>query len=194
MSKYLTRDQIVSIIGEFKLPDGFATMSQDSYSEELLAKKIASMKSPPELLACAINLSLVGFGNKKLGQFRTNEVVSNIQTVFRTFQVSFQNEKNAILKEDELTPQRLCRLYRHAIRDYILKTNQSSYLWRKYTSKDDKFKATTFRGAEYLEDLKPQEADYLLSAVRELDDKINSNVAERVIRVFEARGQVYTKT
>jgi hypothetical protein len=191
MTKYLSEQQIQAIFGEYKLPNGFAIMSQDSYNEELIVKKINAMKNPPDLLGAAVNMSIVGFGNKRFGQFRVEETLVNIANVFRTFQVSFQNEQNATLKDDEITPQRLCRVFRHRIRNYIKETNQTSYLWRKYSTRDEKFKAVVFRGSEYLEDLTAPEASYLLETIQCMDSKLNTNIQDRVLRVYEARGQKY---
>jgi len=193
MSKYLTEQQIHAIIGDYKLPEGFATMSQDSYNEEQILTKIVQMKNPPELLACAINMAVVGFGNKRYGQYRSGDTIVNIPNVFRTYQISFSNDQHALLKEDDITPQRLCRVFRHKIRNFLLNNKQASYLWRKYSDRDENFRAVVFRGSEYLEDLKPQEADYLLSAVRNMDLKMQTTVADRIIRVFDARGQKFTR-
>jgi len=44
MGKYLTRDEIRAIIGEITVEPGFSPMSQDSYNEELIAKRIVETK------------------------------------------------------------------------------------------------------------------------------------------------------
>jgi len=76
----------------------------------------------------------------------------------------------------------------------ILKINNvETYLWRKYSKKNKDFKHICFRGAEYLEDLRLEEADYLLDTIKNMDLKMGINVSERVIRVFEAKNQQYTK-
>jgi hypothetical protein len=61
-------------------------------------------------------------------------------------------------------------------------------LWRKYSTRDKNFLHICFRGAEYLEDLKPDEAEYLLKTVNTMDSKLGTNISDRVIRVFEAKG------
>jgi len=49
-----------------------------------------------------------------------------------------------------------------------------------------------FRGSEYLDDLSKDQADYILNAVIEMDSRLGTNIQERVIRVYEARNQVFT--
>jgi len=189
MTKYLSVQQIEEIIGVIKLPVGFSIMSQDSYNEELIAQKIKKLNNPPELVAAAVNMAVVGYGNKKYGQFRMGENIVNIQQVFRNHSILFQNEQGALLKDDDLTPQRLCRFYRGFIRKYIESSNQSSYLWRKYSTRDETMKGICFRGAEYLDDLTEKESLYLLQTIQNMDSKLGTHIQDRIIRVFEAKGK-----
>lgn len=187
MTKYLTQQEIKDIIGVVTVPIGFALMSQDSYNEEQIAQKIAKSGGQQDLLMCALNLSLVGFGNQKYGNFRLDEKIVNISTIMTKYNVKFNNSKMAVLKDDDITPQRLCRFFRHSIRDYILTSKTQPYLWRKYSTRDPKFMSICFRGSEYLEDLNPDEASYLLETTQMMDSKLNTNISDRVIRVFEAK-------
>jgi hypothetical protein len=188
MAKYLTEKEIDDIIGICKIPDNFLPMSQDSYNEEMIASKIKKLKNPPELLMATINMAIVGFGNQRYGNYRVGDQIINISQLFNNFGIKSNNLKNALLKEDDITPQRLCRFYRHKIRRYIQDNSCQSYLWRKYSTRDKNFLHICFRGAEYLEDLKPDEAEYLLKTVNTMDSKLGTNISDRVIRVFEAKG------
>jgi hypothetical protein len=188
MAKYLSERQLLELIGEISLPPNFSTMSQDSYNETMVGEKIKKLKNPPELLASAVNLSLVGYGNKKLGQYRDGETIISIQQVCIKHGVLYQNEQGALLKENDLTPQRLCRFFRHHIRNHIIQTGQSSYLWRKYSTRDESMKSICFRGAEYLDDLTDNQAKYLLDTIKNMDNKLGTHIQERIIRVFEAKG------
>jgi len=187
MAKYLTEKEIDEIIGTSILPENFQPMSQDSYNEQMIANKISKLKNPPELLMSTINMCVVGYGNQRYGNYRVGEQVINISQVFNSYGIKYNNAKSSILKEDELTPQRLCRFYRHKTQTYILKNGIQTYLWRKYSTRDKEYLHICFRGAEYL-DLSPLEAKYLLQTIRKMDEKLNSTVAERVLRVFEAKG------
>jgi hypothetical protein len=190
MTKYLTEKEIDEIIGEIIFDKDFSTMSQDSYNEELIAKKIKTLNNK-ELCYAAINMATVGFGNQKYGQFRIGENILNIQVIFQKNNIKFNNPRSSLLKEDDITANRLCRFYRHKIRKFISHNNIDSYIWRKYTDRNPKFKHICFRGAEYLDDLSAEEAQYLLDAIKNMDLKLGINVAERVIRVFDAKGTKY---
>jgi len=191
MAKYLTEQEIDDIIGITTLPDNFSPMSQDSYNEELIAQKISKLKNPSDLIMATINMSIVGFGNQRYGNYRVGEQIINITNVFNTYGIKYNNSKNSLLKEDDITPQRLCRFYRYKIRKYILKNNSQSYLWRKYSTKDKKYMHVCFRGAEYLDDLQPDEAQYLLVTVKHMDTRLGTNISDRVERVLQAKGVKY---
>jgi hypothetical protein len=190
MVKYLTEQEIDSIIGEIIFDPNFSTMSQDSYNEELIAKKVQQL-NVKELCYAAINMSTVGYGNQRYGQYRIGEEIINIQSVFQKYGIKFNNPRSSILKEDDLTANRLCRFFRHKTRKYILNKGIESYLWRKYSPREKAYRHICFRGAEYLEDLKPDEATYLLTTIATMDSKLNTNVAERIIRVFDAKNTKY---
>lgn len=192
MNKYLNEGQLKAIIGESVLPSGFVTMSQDSYNEELIANKVKMLNNPPDLIATALNLAIVGFGNKKYGQFRTDEGLIQVATVFKKYNIITTNVPGAAIKEDDITPQRLCRFYRYEIKNYLYKNKFTSYLWRKYTKRDPSMLHICFRGSEYLDDLTKDQADYILNAVIEMDSRLGTNIQERVIRVYEARNQMFT--
>jgi len=183
--KYLSKKEIDEIIGEIVFDKEFCVMSVDSYNEEKIAKKIASL-APKELCYCAVNMAVVGFGNTKMGQYRIGETIYNIAQILGKHNVKFNNQKGAVLKDDDLTANRLCRFFRETTQKYLAENNANSYMWRKYSTKDLRFTTTTFRGAEYL-DLNKDEADYLLSTVIEMDKRLGINVADRVYRVFDAK-------
>jgi len=191
MTKYLTEVEIDNILGEIIIDKDFRTMSQDSYNEEAVANKIKE-KNPKDLLLAAINMSTVGFGNQKYGQYRIGDNIVNIQMLFQKYNIKFNLPRSSILKEDDLTAGRLCRFYRHKTRKYILENKIDTYMWRKYSTRDPKFRHVCFRGAEYLEDLTVDEANYLLKTIKTMDSRLGINVSERVIRVYDAKGTKYS--
>jgi hypothetical protein len=186
MTKYLSEKEITAIIGDIVFDSNFYTMSQDSYNEELIAKKIVKM-NPTELCYASINMATIGYGNQKYGQFRLGDSIVNIQSLFQKYNIKYNNPRSAILKEDDITAQRLCRFYRYKIREFILARDIETYMYRKYSVKDPKYKHVCFRGAEYLDDLNPDEQEYLLATVKKMDEKMGSNIADRVLRVFSAK-------
>jgi len=191
-NKYLTETEINNLLGIITVNIDFQLMSQDSYNETLIAQKIKGTNQAKALLQCTINLAIVGFGNKKLGSYREGEKIIEIAAIFKSCDVKLHNPANAQLKEDELTPQRLCRFFRYHIRKYIQDHNVTSYLYRKYTDHNVQFLDICFRGAEYLDDLKDDEYDYLLKAITNLDQTLGTNIQQRVIRVHQAKkGSTY---
>lgn len=189
MTKYLTEVEIFQLVGILDLPDEFSLMSQDSYNEEAIAKKILLLQNPKELQMCALNMAIVGYGNQRYGQFRLGEDILSIQNIMNKYQVKYNNPRNSLLKEDELTPQRLLRFYRFHIQKYILKTKSESYLWRKYSDHNREMRHICFRGAEYLNNMSPGEAQYYLDSVINLDLALGTRIQDRVLRVYQARGQ-----
>jgi len=191
MTKYFNKNQIEEIIGIITISNEFALMSQDSYNEQLIANKVKQTgKEGTQLLYySSLNLAIVGFGNQKYGNFRIGDEIINIPKIFVKYGIKYGNTKNSLLKEDDLTPGRLCRFFRYQIKEYIQKSNYQSYLWRKYSDRNVKFGPICFRGAEYLDDLTEDESKYLLSTIQKMDAKLQSTVSERVQRVFEAKGK-----
>lgn len=190
--KYLTYEEIISIIGEIKLEPGFEPMSTDSYNETKIATKIAEFGNPSELIQSAINMSVIGYGNQRYGHYAVKDKIISLESVFSKYNIKIRLAKGTLLKEDEITPQRLIRFYRHIIAQYLVNTKKSSYLFRKYSTRDERFRSTTFRGAEYLENLSFDEANYLLTTIVNMDRALNLNIADRIIRIFEAKGTKYT--
>jgi hypothetical protein len=191
MAKYMGKDAIYTLVGILDIPDGFRTMSQDSYNEKMVGEKLVSLGNPKEILMSVLNISIVGFGNQKFGSFRINEEITSIQSVFNKYNIKYTNPRNAILKEDDLTPQRLIRFYRFHIQEFIVKNNNPTYLYRKYSLRNPKFMHVCFRGAEYLDNMNKEEATYYLETIKYLDENLGTRIQDRVLRVYDARGQDY---
>jgi len=68
----------------------------------------------------------------------------------------------------------------------LKKNNKPSYLWLKYSSKDQQYINICFPGGEHLVDNKNQ-AQYLLQTYMDLDNKQQTNFVDRLKRVYIAR-------
>jgi hypothetical protein len=187
MNKYLSETEINDILGHLEVPEGFRLMSQDSYNETLIAKTIKDTGKETDLLQASLNLAIVGFGNKNYGTFATKDAIVNISSLFKQCGVKTNNTPNALLKEDELTPNRLCRFFRHHIRRYIKEKQVASYLFRKYSTHNNTFAEICFRGAEYLDDLTDEQQDYLLETVMTMDSRIGTRIQDRLNRIYAAK-------
>jgi hypothetical protein len=194
MNKYLNREQIEAIIGKIVLEPNFSPMSQDSYNEELIAIKVNNLDeaTKPKLCQAAINMAVVGFGNKRYGSYRVGDTIVDIKQLFDENTILYKNPPNALLKEDDLTPQRLCRFFRYQIKDYIKLNKVQSYLFRKYSNHDVRFFDIAFRGSEYLDDLTEEQRLWLIEMYTNLDHMLNTNILDRIKRVFQAKaGMTY---
>lgn len=190
MAKYQTRDQIFAFIGDLKLEEGFQTMSVDSYNEEEIGKTIKATGLETQLLQCALNIAIVGTGNKKLGSYRVKENIINLKDVFIKAGVNITAVPNLNLKENELTPGRLCRYFRHHIRKYVRETQTQTYLYRKYSNRSKEHFDICFRGAEFLDDLNDTDVKFLCETYANLDKKLGTTLSQRINRVFVAKGKL----
>jgi hypothetical protein len=190
LSKYLDKGGISTYLGALNIDASYSPMSQDSYNERAVLKTILDTRRVLELLYAAINMGCIGYGGKKLGNFRVNGKIYDIETLLRECNVKLGIGKDAKLEEGDLTPGRLCRAFRHYIQDYIAENAFETYLYRKYSDKNPKYMHVLFRGAEYLENLSNEECNAILEAHARLDASAQLNITERVKRVFAAKGLI----
>jgi len=192
--KYLSSEDISNLMGIVKPDISFVPMSQDSYNETLIIQAITSSGKKEELLMAAINLGIIGYGNRKYGQFKLKDKLIEIAVLLAAAGVKFGLTKDAKLNDADLTPSRLCRAFRNHIRAYIVETKFESYIYRKYSTHEEKYKAILFRGSEYLDDLKKDEVDYILETYEAMDSKTGINISDRITRVFQAKGYIKRST
>jgi hypothetical protein len=187
MTKYLNEKDLRALIGDIQLPKDFMPMSQDSYNEELIGEAINKTGKKMDLLAATINISVVGVGNKKYGNFRNGDTVIDIAMLLSGCGVKMRLPQGSILKEDELTVQRLCRFFRYHIRQWLISTRYQTYLYRKYSDHNPLMNSILFRGAEYLDDLTAEQSNYLRGINAEMDKRLNTNFVERFDRIRQAQ-------
>jgi hypothetical protein len=203
--QYLSKDEIHDLLGDLHPTEGFSLVkpneapnipqaSNQSYNEEAIAQKIKSLGTEAEqlLLEATINNAVVGYGQKRFGLVKIEDHYLQIHRIYQRYGVLMNLRPGANVAEDELTPNRLMRFFRHFIRDWIREKQVGGYMWRKYSSRDPKMMHICFRGAEYLEDLTKEEADYLLQTTINMDRVLGTTFTDRVQRAYDARGQQYT--
>jgi hypothetical protein len=186
--KYLTAAEINEILGDIKFDDTFIPMSQDTYNEAAVVAAISQTGLQHELAMAAVNMSCIGYGNKKYGLFKHKDQIIDIAELLHKANVKTGLGKDAKLKESDITPQRLCRAFRHKTREYIQNTHFETYLYRKYSTHDPTYLSVCFRGAEYLDNLTKDECMYLIAIYARLDMERQTNISERIRRVFQAKG------
>lgn len=185
--KYFTLEKLKGILprvdlGEVKL------QSTDSYSDKEVWESLEKSGDLKTLAVCALQTSIIGSGNKNYGSFSYKGTELSVEDVYKKKGVKMDFAPGSKLEPGELTPRRLHRAFRLVIKTYLEQdSSTASYLWRKYTPRDDKFRTICFPGAEHL--IEDNESGlYLYRAYQELDSRKNTNIAERIKRVLEARG------
>jgi hypothetical protein len=193
-NKYIAAKDLLAAFEGYELDIGFEPMSQDSYNEAAIIEAIKATGRVQELMCCAINMACIGYGNKRFGNYKLNNLIKEIQPILQACGVKIALTQNAKLAEADLTPQRLCRAFRQHIRKYLLDhPNFNTYMFKKYSDQDIRFRTVLFRGAEYLDSLNAEEVESILQAYGRMEDKFKLNMSDRVIRVFQAKGHTQRK-
>jgi hypothetical protein len=187
MKKYLSYDEIKQLIGDIKIDDTFIPMSQDSYNETMIAQAIEKTGKKSELVHATINIAIVGIGNQRYGNYSIKDNIVDTATLLTQCGVKLRLPANSVLKEDDLTVGRLCRFFRHKIREYLESHDYPTYLWRKYSHHDKQFNKILFRGAEYLDDLTEEENNELAFVYESMDSRFNTTFLERFKRIKAAQ-------
>ncbi|KIZ15055.1 hypothetical protein [Streptomyces natalensis] len=185
--QYFDKEQLKDLvaISDFK---GFQPVSTDSYSDGEILKTIMAKGGMKMLLFCAIQTAVVGSGNKVFGEFIMNGETINVKTIYKEFDVRDDLSLQSKIDPGELTPRRLQCFYRVQINEYLLQNPDiAPYLWKKFSTLKEEFRAITFPGAESLVANK-EEGLYLLETYKTLDNRLDLNIAERIRRVLLARG------
>jgi hypothetical protein len=184
--QYLSQDQLKEIVNVTDF-ENLKVISRDSYSDTEICKTIKKRKAMSPLLYCAIQTAVVGYGNKTYGEFQLDGEKVDVKNLYKEFGVKDELQQSAKLELGDLTPRRIQRFFRVQIQSFLEQNiDVSPYLWKKYSTHEEKFRTITFPGAESLVESK-EEALYLLQTYVELDMRLGTNIQERVKRVLFAR-------
>jgi hypothetical protein len=184
--QYLSQDQLKEIINVADFEE-LKVISRDSYSDMEICNTIKKKKAMKPLLYCAIQTAVVGYGNKTYGEFELNGEKIDVKALYKEFGVKDELQQSARLELGDLTPRRLQRFFRVQIQMFLEQNESvSPYLWKKYSSHDNKYRTVSFPGAESLIE-KHDDALYLIEVYKELDARLGTNIQERVKRVLFAR-------
>jgi len=184
--QYLHADEISRLLGDIDISD-LELVRMDSYSDSDIYKKVKDTGMEKELLCSSIQTAVVGMGNKRYGSVAVGGKIVDIEDLYKKCGVKVKLELGATLEPGDLTGRRLQRFFRKQISEYIKKTGATSYLWRKYSDHDDKYKHIVFPGAEHLVE-NNDEVLYLMKTYVQLDARLNTRISERIERVLNARG------
>ncbi|CAO3648163.1 unnamed protein product [Cunninghamella echinulata] len=181
--QYFSNDDLKTLVGSIDIGN-FGIISQDSYSDSEIWKTIKQKKAEKQLLCCAIQTAIIGFGNKSYGEFKLD---------YDAYGVKDDLNLGSKIAPGNLTPRRLQRFFRVQISNYILDHHEiAPYLWKKYSNLDNKYRHLTFPGAEFLVENK-DEALYLMDTYTELDKRLKTDVKSKIERVLVARAILDTE-
>jgi len=170
-----------------------SVVSSDTINETILQDAIKKTGAFDEFLCVACQLALGGFGGRDYNQYTYKGVQKELKMFFDKHQVRYNNSLQAKLKPEDLTPRRIIRVFRGAIhRILVERKDLGSYLFKKYTDQDERFRTTCFAGSEHFIKTK-EDADYLLSAYKSMDTRMKENnkpmdITNRITRVLQVRG------
>jgi len=166
-------------------------VTTDSYNEEKVKESVLKI-GIEKCIAIAIQLSIIGYGQKTYGKFCYQNKEIDILSFFKEYDIKTNSTLGTKLEESDLTPGRIIRFCRFYIQRFIERTGKQSYLYKKYclVKDNESYKSGIFRGCEYL--LVPGEDEEIVQGViktyLELDSRLNTNITERIKRVLLAKG------
>merc|ERR1711862_546175 len=106
-------------------------LKSDAYNESKIQESIEKA-GKEECITIAIQLAVVGYGNKNFGSYKFNGEERDMIQFFERNNIKWNLKMGEKLSEDQLTPSRLIRFCRYYIESYIKKTGNCSYLYKKY--------------------------------------------------------------
>lgn len=180
--QYLSNSELSAL--DVKITNEFKITIIDNYDEKKIFDKILKHKNKELLCYSAIQMSIIGIGNKNYGKFIYKNKEHEILDIFKDSNILYNIGMNMKLNDDDITPRRLIRLFRHQIHNYIKENKTYSYLWRKYC-KVEGYETKIFPGAEHM--CKKEDVKILIETYENLDRKLNINICDRIKRVLIAR-------
>jgi len=194
-----SKDEFFKIWGGEKL--NLDLVSQDTYNESEIEKSIREI-GLGICGAIAIQLSIVGFGNKSYGFVIFNKEKIEIIKFFEDHKIIWNSRLSDKLDPKTLTPRRLIRFYRYLTQKYLIENEKyGSYLYRKYCPiKSEKLRTWIYPGVEHV--LKPEMEnieEILIPFIQSyiiLDERLGIKISDRIKRVLYARGftPIYIET
>jgi len=188
LGTFLQPEQLEQFKPEFGT---FQLVQTETYNEYELAKSIETIDKKI-CGAIAIQLAIVGYGNKTFGTVIVDNNIIDIQKYFKLKGIKIDTEFGSKLVPKDVTPRRLIRFYRFAIDEYVKSNlNVNTYLFKKYClNKNEKTRKFIYPGFEHIADPKIDldKIKDLLDTYSFLDSRLNTKIKDRIVRVLIARG------
>jgi len=162
-----------------------------TYHEEILLNKLLNWPKDVQklLLAAALQISIVGYGNKNFGKVVIDGVEHDVRDSCKDYINFMKSGQSGDTKPDEFTPRRVIRIFRQNIYNYLVDhPDVRPYLYNRNPHSN---RALMFSGAEHFI-VGQVDADNYITAVKVIDERRGTRIADRVKSVFSARGVAYT--
>ena len=178
--KYIDQE----VLGRVVVTAEVVAIGTDTYSEAELERNIMG-KDFNALFAVALQFSIVGMGNKALGQVSMDGEVRMVKDICEANDVITNAQQDAKLRPNDLTVKRLARFFRYHTSEYIASKGITSFLYRKYAPEhaNPQF---IFPGAEYM--VEGDHCGALLETYANVDKRLGTNFAARVKTIYRSRG------
>jgi len=185
--QYYNQNSLLSL-APIAVPSQFKLLTTDTYNESMIWDSIQKTGEEQKLLCSAIQTAIVGTGNKVVGSMLYNDIEIPLSSFYQSVNVNTMLTINSKIEPGELTVRRLQRFFRYHIKKYLEDhTAVYSYLYKKFSIKDEKYRTICFPGAEHMVENK-DEAHYLYDTYKRLDHRAKASISERIQRVLIARG------
>jgi len=187
--QYLNRETLLSEIPQIEVKSEDLG-STDTYNESKILETYQKLSNEAKELIykAAIQLAIIGYGNKNYGFIRLNEKeIIKLEDLFKKYNIKFMEKQNQKYDDYSLSARRLLRLFRFQIQNFIIKNKRPSYLFLKYSDRNSFYVDICFPGGEHLVENKEQ-AIYLYNVYNNLDKNLNTKFCQRLQRVYIARG------
>jgi hypothetical protein len=140
-----------------------------------------------ELLGCAAQMAVVGWGRGSYGEVTVDGVKRSLTEIFDDAGVYYGNDPGTNLEPDDLTPRRIVRVFRFQIQRTLERKRATSFLVRKYGhAVPEASKYWVFPGAEHIV-TERQHANALIACYSELDRQQGSHFTQRIKVVLTTR-------
>jgi len=164
----------------------------ETYNESILYKSIEKVGFE-ECGVIAVQLGIIGYGNRMYGKVIYNDKEIDIGLFFKKNNIKHDLDFQSKLKPEDITPRRLIRFYRYSVKKYLeLNPEVETYLYKKYClNKRPELRTVIFPGSEHLIDIKPEnyfKIKELLVVYDNIDARLNTKIKDKIIRTLVARG------
>jgi len=189
MAQYLPESVLNTNLPKFEIKST-DLISADTYNETEMLNKFNTYSDDDKklLFKAACQIAIIGAGGRNYGSIRVSgENTVKLEDLFKRLNIKFNERINAKYDPNTLSARRLVRLLRYQIRIFIIESKRPSYLWLKYSEKNQDFIHICFPSGEHLIKNK-DEAKYLLRTYINVDVRLGTRFIDRLKRTYIARG------